>query len=236
MSRKILAFLFLILLAAGVWTAARWLRHRNDLRATVIFEKPTGLREGNHVTRDGVVIGRVTGVATLEQQQAVSLRIDSPYRKHLQTDSLYALLGSPPRVRLEVRSMLAIGKPLADGAVVYAREDRLKNWIEKQKASVAPLIEKLSRSAEDLRRKYEAGEFDRELEKWKKKLPEWEKEGGAAFSRNLEELKKKVARVEAELREQNRKEDADSLRSRFERWLNEVKSKDASPAEEPRKP
>lgn len=236
MSRKILAFLFLIALAAGVWTAARWLRHRNDLRVTVIFDSATGLREGNHVTRDGVVIGRVTGVAAQDGQEAVSLRIDAPDRKRLQTDSLYEVLGSPPRARLEVRSMLAIGKPLADGAVVYAREDRIGNWIAKQKAAVAPLIEKITRSADDLKRKYEAGEFDRELETWKKKLPEWEKEGGAAFSRNVEELKRRVARVEAELRAQNRKDDADSLRSRFDKWLKEVRSKEVRPPEEPRKP
>lgn len=237
MFRKLLAFGFLILLAVGVWAAARWLRHRNDLRATVVFERPTSLREGNHITRDGLVIGQVTGVVQLEQQEAISIRIDSAYRKQLQTDSSYELLGAPPNVRVEVKSMLAIGKPLADGAVVYAREDKLKNWLEKQKASVAPFLERLSRSADDLKRKYEAGEFDRELEKWKKKVPEWEKEGGAALSKHVEEIRKKVAGVEAELRQQNRGADADSLRRRFEGWLEEVtaKDKDKSPAQEPRK-
>ena len=238
MSRKLLAFAFLILLVAGIWAAARWLRHRNDLRATVIFEVPTFLREGNHITRDGVVIGRVTGVAKLEQQEAVSIRIDSAYRKQVQTDSSWELLGARPNVRMEVKGMLAIGKPLPDGAVVYVREDKLRNWLEKQKASVAPLLERISRGTDDLKRKYEAGEFDRELEKWKKKLPEWEKEGSAALSKNVEEVRKKAARLEAELRQQNRSADADSLRRRFERWLEEVnaKQRDEKPAEEPRKP
>lgn len=237
MFRKFLAFGFLILLAAGVWAAARWLRQRNDLRATVVFEQPTSLRQGNHITSGGVVIGRVTGVARLEQQEAVSIRIDSASRKQLQTDSSYELLGAPPNVRVEVKSMLAIGKPLADGAVVYAREDKLKNWLEKQKASIAPLLERISRSADDLKRKYEAGEFDRELEKWKKKVPEWEKEGGQALSKNVEEIRKKVAGLEAELRQQNRSADADSLRRRFDRWLEEVTTddRDKTPAREPRK-
>lgn len=235
MFQKILALVFLILLAAGVWTAARWLRHRDDLRATVIFDQPTSLREGNHITRDGVVIGRVTAVATLEHQEAVSIRVDSSYRKQLQTDSSYELIGDSPNVRVEVKSMLAIGKPLADGAVVYARQDKLKNWLEKQTASIGPLLDRLSRGADDLKRKYEAGEFERELEKWKKKLPEWEKEGGAALSKNVEEIRKKVARAEAELRQQNRTADADSLRRRFDRWLEEVtaKDRDKSPAGEP---
>lgn len=238
MFRKLLALAFLILLAAGVWTAARWLRHRNDLRATVIFEEPTSLREGNHITRDGVVIGRVTGVAKLEQQEAVSIRIDSSYRKQVQTDSSWELLGARPNVRMEVKGMLAIGKPLPDGAVVYVREDKLRNWLEKQKASVAPLLERISRGTDDLKRKYETGEFDRELEKWKKKLPEWEKDGSAALSKNVEEIRKKVALLEAELRQQNRSADADSLRRRFERWLEEVKAKERGekPAEVPRKP
>lgn len=237
MFRKFLAFGFLILLAAGVWAAARWLRQRNDLRATVVFEQPTSLRQGNHITSGGVVIGRVTGVARLEQQEAVSIRIDSSSRKQLQTDSSYELRGAPPNVRVEVKSMLAIGKPLADGAVVYAREDKLKNWLEKQKASIAPLLERISRSADDLKRKYEAGEFDRELEKWKKKVPEWKKEGGQALSKNVEEIRKKVAGLEAELRQQNRSADADSLRRRFDRWLEEVTADDIDkpPAQEPRK-
>lgn len=237
MFRKFLAFGFLILLAAGVWAAARWLRQRNDLRATVVFEQPTSLRQGNHITSGGVVIGRVTGVARLEQQEAVSIRIDSASRKQLQTDSSYELLGAPPNVRVEVKSMLAIGKPLADGAVVYAREDKLKNWLEKQKASIAPLLERISRSADDLKRKYEAGEFDRELEKWKKKVPEWKKEGGQALSKNVEGIRKKVAGLEAELRQQNRSADADSLRRRFDRWLEEVTADDIdkTPAQEPRK-
>lgn len=237
MFRKFLAFGFLILLAAGIWAAARWLRQRNDLRATVVFEQPTSLRQGNHITSGGVVIGRVTAVSRLEQQEAVSIRIDSASRKQLQTDSSYELLGAPPNVRVEVKSMLAIGKPLADGAVVYAREDKLKNWLEKQKASIAPLLERISRSADDLKRKYEAGQFDRELEKWKKKVPEWEKEGGEAFSKNVEEIRKKVAGLEAELRQQKRSADADSLRRRFDRWLEEVTAddKDKTPAQAPRK-
>lgn len=205
--------------------------------ATVIFEQPTSLRKGNHITRDGVVIGRVTDIASVEKQESVSIRIDSRYRKHLQTDSSYELNGSPPHVRVEVANMIAMGKPLPDGAVVYAREDKLKDWLEEQKASFAPLLEKLSRGAGDLKKKYEAGEFDRELETWKKKLPEWEKEGGAALSRHVEEMKAKVAGVEAELRRKNREADADSLRRRFDRWLEEVTAdeKTRKPAQEPRK-
>jgi hypothetical protein len=224
MLRTALAIILIAILAVGVWYGARWFAGRDDLHVTVVFESAGELRQGDPVTTAGLVIGRVVRVASLETQDAVSIVVEAQHRKELMRDSLFSIEEEGDGARLEVINSVAVGPPLADGAVVYARDDRVSRWIAKHGDELGAALGKLKGQAGKLIEKYESGELQDELERYKRQAPEWRRQGDEVLRRNLGNIEKKVDDMEKALREHNRVKEADELRRRFEEWRNGLKA------------
>ena len=190
--RRFLAVLFLLILAAGLWMAARWSRHRDDLRVSVVFDSASGLRKGSRVMSKGRVIGQVTGVAALEKGEAVSVRIVKSSRSELMTDSLFSVGQASGKPVLIVTNTIAVGRPLEDGAVIRVREDKISRWIARHGEKLGPLLGKVQRKASELIDQYQEGKLDAELDKIREKIPEWRREGDEVLTRRLEELSDKI--------------------------------------------
>lgn len=220
--RRFLAVLFLLILAAGVWMAARWSRHRDDLRVSVVFDSASGLKKGSRVMSRERVIGQVTGVATLEKGEAVSVRIAEPSRSELMTDSLFAVEQASGKPVLVVTNTIAVGRPLEDGAVIRVREDKVSRWIARHGEKLGPLLGKVQRKASELFDQYQEGKLDAELDKIREKIPEWRREGDQVLSRRLEELSEQIDDLEASLREKHREDEAERLRKKFQEWRRKV--------------
>ncbi|MHB0969326.1 MAG: MlaD family protein [Thermoanaerobaculia bacterium] len=227
--RKILTFIVLAGLVVAVWYGARWYQHRDDLHATLIFRSADGLRRGNHVVSDGIVLGEVAAVARLESQDAVSVRIRPEHRNRVLTDSLYTIEGSQPQKRITVSGSGAVGRPLADGDIIYAREESLAGWMERQAAKVAPALRDLGARAD--RWIGENTDFRERLAEWEKRHPDWRKQSDEAIRRNIETLRRETAKLEKELRDAGRKIEADKVRRDFEAWLDRIGKDDAPPAD-----
>ncbi|HEY5611496.1 MAG TPA: hypothetical protein VIL97_09830 [Thermoanaerobaculia bacterium] len=223
--RKLAAILLLVALAAGAWWAARWYKHKDDLRATVIFKSADELRRGNDVVADAIVIGRVTKVARLDGQDAVSIRVSPQYRKEVMTDSLFSIRGDAPSARLEIDNTIAVGKPVADGTVLYAREDKISRWLAEQGKKIAPIVRGLGQRAGELFDEYRSETLDQELETLKEQIPEWKKQGEEFARERIAEAEKRIADIEADLRKSKKKAEADKLRAKFKQWLNDAKKK-----------
>jgi len=210
MFRKLL---LLLALAAAIWLGARYFAHRGELRATIVFHDAGGLRKGDAVIEGEDTIGRVVNVTRLDGNDAVDVRIDRRHSRDVVTDSLFAVDDH----RLVVTNTFAVGKPIADGAVLRAKEDRLRTWLARHAGSVTPLLEKVKHAADA---KFES--LDKELASATAKLPEWKSEGKDSFDKHLADLKKKMAKAEADLKGSNKTAEAKKLRDKFERWLAEV--------------
>jgi len=223
--RKLAAIVLLVALAAGAWWAARWYEHKDDLRATVIFKSADELRRGNDVVADAVVIGTVTKVARLDGQDAVSIRVSPQSRNEVRSDSLFSIRGDAPTARLEIDNTIAIGKPIADGAVLYARDDKVARWLADQGKKIAPLVRGLGERAGELFDEYRSETLDEELERLKEQIPEWKKQGEGFAREKLAEAEKRIAEIEEDLRKTNKKGEADKLRAKFEQWLSDAKKK-----------
>ncbi len=208
--RKLLALVALALIAAGVWMGAQWFVHRDDIVATIIFDKPAKLRAGDAVKEGDHQVGRVLRVDALGDRGAVSVRINRRDRRAIVTDSLFDVKDHT----LVVDNTIAIGRPIDDGAILESHDDRFARWVARHGASVKPYVEAL--------RARVGGLADSTFEEWSKRVPDWKKEGGAAFDRHVAEMKKKVAESEEELRKSNRVAEARKLKERFEKWLNDV--------------
>jgi hypothetical protein len=222
--RKILTFLVLAGLVVAVWYGARWYQQRDDLNATLIFRSSDGLRRGSHIVSDGIVIGEVAAVARLDSQAAVSVRIRPEYRNRVLTDSLYVIEGSQPARRIVITGDGAVGRPLADGDIIYARQESLAGWMERQAAKVAPALRELGARAD--RWLDENTDFHGRLAAWEKEYPDWRKQSDEAIRRNVDVLRRETAKLERELRDAGRKIEADKLREDFERWLDRIGAKD----------
>jgi hypothetical protein len=206
MARKLLA---LIVLAALVWLGARYFAHRGEVRATVVFNDAGDLRKGDPVTDGDEQIGRVTKVTKLDGKDAVDIRLDRTHRRSIVTDSLFAADGH----QLIVTNTFAIGKPIEDGAVLRAKDDRFSKWLAKHAGSVKPMIEKVKRAADE---KFDA--IDKELASASARVPQWKREGKDAFDKHVAEMKEKIAKAEKDLNPA----EAKKLREKFEKWLAEV--------------
>jgi len=221
--RRLFSLLFLVFLAVAVWLGARWFVHRGELRATVILPAAGELRERDPVVDGEVEIGNVSAIAHLDGSDAVSVRIRRDHRRDVVSDSLFEVQGQAPHARLVVNNAIAVGAPVEDGAVLRPRSDRITRWLARHGSAVAPLLSGLRRKADDAIDRYRDGSFDRQLDDWKKRAPEWKSEGRAALDRNLSEARRKVDALEADLRKRGRSDEAEKLKRKFDAWWAEAK-------------
>ncbi|HVT03942.1 MAG TPA: hypothetical protein VHL58_11285 [Thermoanaerobaculia bacterium] len=217
MFRKILAFLFLLLLAVGVWYSARWVEHREDLHATVVFDHPTKLHKSSPCRAGQLVIGRVRRVTALDGQTAVSIRIDRQYRNQLLSDSLFDEAGSGASAALEVNNSIAVGPPVRDGAVIHATDSRVTRWIATHGLQ-------LGRSASNMVSRAREEDWSRDFEIWSKQVPEWKRQGSQVYGAKMAAARARVDAVELQLRNGRRDIEADRLRAQFNEWLEKVRT------------
>jgi hypothetical protein len=211
--RKLFSFLVLVALAAAVWFGARWLVHRGEVKATIVFDDARGLKRGDPVVENGVTVGRVVSVDRIDDRAGVTVRLARDHRRSIVSDSLFAI----DHNSLVVNNTFAIGSPVENGAIVHPREDRLTRWLAKHGGAVKPYLDAARAKADEW--------IDRDFDTWTAKLPEWKREGSAAFERHLDDAKARVAKAETELRNANRAEEARKLKEKFDRWLDQAKKK-----------
>src|SRR5207244_4831173 len=211
MLRKLLA---LIVLAAAVWLGARYFAHRGEIKATVVFHEAGALRKGDPVVENDQTIGRITKISELDGQDAVVIRLDRTHRRDIVTDSLFSVENR----RIVVNNTFAIGKPIDDGAVLRAKDDRFSRWLAKHANAVKPFVEKVKRAADE-----KLDSIDAELASAMTKAPQWKREGKDVFDKNLDALEKKIEQTEKDLERSNQAAEARKLRERFEKWLAEVR-------------
>lgn len=214
--KKLLLF---VAIAAGLWIGARYLLHRGEVRATIVFHNAGGLQKGDPVMESGVEVGRVTKIAHLDGQDAVSVRLTREHRRAIVGDSLFAIEGRS----LVVSNTFAIGAPVEDGAVLQARDGRFAQWLARHGDKVAPLLEKVKRATDAKLDRLDADHLDATLAEWKSKVPDWKSEGTAAFDKHLNSVKERVSAIEEDLRRSNRADEARAVKEKFDRWLDEVR-------------
>jgi hypothetical protein len=144
--RKLLGLLFLLVLAAAVWLGARAFVHRGEVKATIVFDDVHGLRRGDPVVEHNDVAGRVTSIDPLGDRSAVTVRLDRTHRRSILTDSLFAI----DHDQLIVSNTFAVGRPIDDGALLEAKEDRVSRWLAKHGGAVEPFVNKVRARADAL--------------------------------------------------------------------------------------
>jgi ABC-type transporter Mla subunit MlaD len=217
--KKLAAFIFLIVLAAAVWIGARWIAHRGEVRATILFKSAEGVRAGDPVVEGETVVGKVAKVTQLDGEDAVSIRLGRDHRRAVVSDSLFAI----DHHRLIVTNTLAVGAPVEDGAVLHARQDAISRWLAKHGSTVQPLLEKVKRAADEKLDQLDAEHLETTLDHWKDDVPQWKKEGGDALDRHLADLRRRVEKIEDDLKRSNRADDARAVKEKFEHWVDEVR-------------
>jgi preprotein translocase subunit YajC len=215
MMRKLL---LLLVIVAAVWFGARALVHRGEVKATVVFDRAGALRKGDPVVADGSTIGVVSKVTHLDGTDAVSIRIDREHRRDVVGDSLFAINGR----KVVVTNTFAVGSPIADGAVLRARTDRVSTWLATHGAAVQPFIAKIKQAADQEIDKLDEKHIDDELASFKSKVPEWKAEGADALDHHLDRLGARVEKIEDDLRRSNRAGEARKIKEKFDKWLDEV--------------
>jgi hypothetical protein len=206
--------LILIVVAILVWVGARFLVHRGEVKATVVFHDARGLRKGDQVMEGTDRIGRITSVSRLDGDAAVSFRIDRAHARSVVTDSFFTI----NEHALVVSNTFAIGKPIADGAILRAREDRVGQWLVKHGQSLQPILAKAKRAIDG-----GFDDLDRELDAAKAHAPQWKREGGDAIDRHVAPIRARVLQIEGDLRKSNRIAEAKAIRQKFEHWIEEMK-------------
>ena len=144
--RKLLGLVFLLVLAAAVWVGARAFVHRGEVKATIVFDDVHGLRRGDPVVERNAVAGRVTSIDPLGERSAVTVRLDRTHRRSILTDSLFAV----DHNQLIVTNTFAVGRPIDDGALLEAKEDRVSRWLAKHGGVVEPLVDKVRARTDEL--------------------------------------------------------------------------------------
>lgn len=218
--RKILAVGFLVAVAVALWYGGRWFVTERALEATLVFDRNVRLSNGDPVLHDGLTIGAVENVSKLRTGKAVEIRIDREHRHLIRTDSSF--IPSAGEHSLIVSSSLAVGPPLADGAVVHVRESQIAGWLARGAEALQPLKKKAAESRDQLFRYYDEANFERKLAGWAEKIPEWKEQGSDVYERNLAYVRAQAAEAEAQLREASKNVEADRLRARFDAWLESV--------------
>jgi len=217
--RKFAAFLLLVLLAAGVWIGARYVAHRGEVKATIVFRDASALRAGDPVVERDSEVGRVVEVARVNDQNAVTVRLFRDHRRAIVTDSLFAI----EHHALVVTNTVAVGAPIADGAIIHAKEDGVSRWLAKHGGAVQPFLDKLKRKTDEQLDSLNADNFDEKLDEWKAKVPDWKKEGSASVDRRVAELEARVTAMTKELERSNRADEARRMKERFQTWLSDIR-------------
>lgn len=209
--RKLISLLFLLVLAAGVWFGARWFVHRGEIKTTIVFKNAHGLKRGDAVVENGIAVGRVVGIAPIDDQTAVTVRLDRDHRRSIVSDSMFTI----DHRELVVSNTFAVGRPVDDGAVLTAREDRVTQWLAKHGGAVKPYLDAARSKADEW--------IDRDFDDWSAKLPEWKREGSASFDSHLDDVKARVTKAENDLRSHDHADEAKKLKEKFDRWLEQAK-------------
>lgn len=217
--KKLVAFVFLVLLAAGVWVGARYIAHRGEVRATIVVKSAEGLRAGDPVLEGDTTVGKVTKVTRLDDEDAVSIRIFREHRRALVTDSLVAI----DHRQVIITNTLAVGAPIEDGAVLHPKQDVVSTWLAKHGSKVKPFLDKVKRAADEKLDQLDADHIEAALDRWKGDVPQWKSEGSDSLDRHLSDLRKRVEKIEDELKRSDRADDARRLKEKFERWVDEVR-------------
>lgn len=136
--------LVIVLVLAAIWIGGRYILQRGEVRATVVMHDAATLRAGDPVIESGAVVGRVTKIAHLDGDDAVSIRIGRDHRRAVVSDSLFAVDGR----LLVVSNTFALGTPVGDGAVLRARDGGIASWLARHGDTIAPLMAK-AKSATD---------------------------------------------------------------------------------------
>ena len=136
--------LVIVLSIAAVWIGGRHILHRGEVRATIVMHDAGTLRAGDPVVENGAAVGRVTKIARLDGDDAISIRIARDHRRAVVSDSLFAADGR----RLVVSNTFAIGAPVDDGALLRARDGGIASWLARHGETIAPLLAK-AKSATD---------------------------------------------------------------------------------------
>jgi len=144
--RKLLGLVFLLVIAAAVWLGARAFVHRGEVKATIVFDDVHGLRRGDPVVEHNDVAGRVTSIDPLGDRSAVTIRLDRTHRRSVLTDSLFAV----DHNQLVVTNTFAVGRPIDDGALLEAKEDRVSRWLAKHGGSVEPFVNNVRARADEI--------------------------------------------------------------------------------------
>src|SRR5260370_4146286 len=160
--KKLGALLFLLLLAVAVWAGARYLADRGTVKATIVFDHAAELRRGDPVVENQVVVGRVTKVGKLDDRDAVTVRLDRDHRRAIVTDSMFDIQDH----RLMVANTFAVGRPVDDGAILVARDDKGARWRARHGGSGRPLIDKL-------KAKSDQAVDQQTTRKWEDRVREW---------------------------------------------------------------
>jgi hypothetical protein len=196
--RKLAAVFFLVVLAIGVWIGAQWFVHRDDITATIVFTKAPKLKAGDPVREDDRAIGRITSIAPLGDRTAVTIRVNRADRRSVVSDSLFDVKDHA----LVVDNAIAVGTPVADGAILEAHDDKFARWLSRHASAAKPYIEAI--------RSHIDSWSDHDFTEWTKNLP-------------VSEVQKKVAAAEEELKKSNRVAEAQKLKERFEKWVKEIR-------------
>lgn len=216
--RKIVALLFLLALAVAVWLGARAFIHRGEIKVTVVMRDAKGLRRGDPVMENGRRVGTVLRNERVDERDAVTVRLFRDSRRAIVTDSLFSVEHN----NLVVTNTFAVGSPVADGALIEAKEDGVARFLAKHGQKIAPYVETLKKKADAALDRFSPEATQRKLDEWKASVPTWKKEGKETFNRRLQEARREIDRMADELERTNRAEEARRLRERFDRWWKEV--------------
>jgi hypothetical protein len=136
--------LVIVLVLVAIWIGGRFILHRGEVRATVVVHDAATLRAGDPLVESGATVGRVTKIAHLDGDDAISIRIDRNHRRAVVSDSLFAVDGR----RLVVSNTFALGTPVDDGAVLRARDGGIAQWLARHGDTIAPVMAKAKRATD----------------------------------------------------------------------------------------
>ena len=220
MFRKLLAIALLAGLLYAAFHFSRSVRHEEDLVATLIFDAAPGVRPGTPLLEKGEQIGEVTQVGKVAEKAAVTIAVPLEHRNRIFTDSSFEIDGDPAEIR--IISTISVGAPVANDAVIVARNDKVAKLLAKGGEKLAPHLEAAKAKALDAISEYDAEMFREQLDEWSERVPEWKAQGKDVLKDNLADLDETVDEIESALRRISRDAEADKIRKAFDDWVKDA--------------